>query len=165
MTFFVLMIRRPPRSTLFPYTTLFRSDLWEEVVELELRDSQEDLVASNLYSVAEAQFDPDARPRAVYVGKRVVGFLMYDVQKTKGKAKEASIYRFMIDRKYQRKGYGRAEISKALEEIRAIPGVNRISILYMPKNPVAKPFYASFGFVEAGRDSDGEKIGRASCRE
>src|SRR6202161_4948329 len=26
MCFFVLMIRRPPRSTLFPYTTLFRSD-------------------------------------------------------------------------------------------------------------------------------------------
>ena len=24
------MIRRPPRSTLFPYTTLFRSRLWEE---------------------------------------------------------------------------------------------------------------------------------------
>src|SRR3712207_8474577 len=27
MTFFFLMIRRPPRSTLFPYTTLFRSVL------------------------------------------------------------------------------------------------------------------------------------------
>src|SRR5215204_7098660 len=29
-TFFFLMIRRPPRSTLFPYTTLFRSvhDCW-----------------------------------------------------------------------------------------------------------------------------------------
>src|SRR3712207_7313923 len=26
MMFFFLMIRRPPRSTLFPYTTLFRSD-------------------------------------------------------------------------------------------------------------------------------------------
>src|ERR1035441_10876348 len=26
--FFFLMIRRPPRSTLFPYTTLFRSDRW-----------------------------------------------------------------------------------------------------------------------------------------
>src|ERR1035441_10918029 len=26
--FFFLMIRRPPRSTLFPYTTLFRSALW-----------------------------------------------------------------------------------------------------------------------------------------
>src|SRR5438045_9475853 len=27
-TFFFLMIRRPPRSTLFPYTTLFRSVLY-----------------------------------------------------------------------------------------------------------------------------------------
>src|SRR2546421_3725545 len=26
MSFFFLMIRRPPRSTLFPYTTLFRSN-------------------------------------------------------------------------------------------------------------------------------------------
>src|SRR5947199_10867908 len=26
--FFFLMIRRPPRSTLFPYTTLFRSIWW-----------------------------------------------------------------------------------------------------------------------------------------
>src|SRR5260370_26597316 len=28
--FFFLMIRRPPRSTLFPYTTLFRSDAVDE---------------------------------------------------------------------------------------------------------------------------------------
>src|SRR2546422_8313232 len=27
LSFFFLMIRRPPRSTLFPYTTLFRSQL------------------------------------------------------------------------------------------------------------------------------------------
>src|SRR3712207_8046725 len=30
--FFFLMIRRPPRSTLFPYTTLFRSSLNQEVM-------------------------------------------------------------------------------------------------------------------------------------
>src|SRR2546425_12436847 len=30
--FFFLMIRRPPRSTLFPYTTLFRSKARPEVV-------------------------------------------------------------------------------------------------------------------------------------
>src|SRR2546429_1565016 len=30
--FFFLMIRRPPRSTLFPYTTLFRSRLALEMV-------------------------------------------------------------------------------------------------------------------------------------
>src|SRR3989449_9252287 len=32
--FFFLMIRRPPRSTLFPYTTLFRSEA--EVVQVKL---------------------------------------------------------------------------------------------------------------------------------
>lgn len=134
------------------------ADNWEAVVELELGAGQEDLVASNLYSVVEAQFDSNARPRAVYAGKRVVGLLMYDGQKTKGRAKEASNYRFMIDRKHQSKGYGRAALNKALEEIRAIPGVNRISIRYMPENLAAKPFYASFGFVEVGRDRDGEVI-------
>src|SRR3712207_2277627 len=48
--FFFLMIRRPPRSTLFPYTTLFRSlipiilfaGLW---IRSELSDIQRDLEA------------------------------------------------------------------------------------------------------------------------
>src|SRR2546430_15261535 len=30
--FFFLMIRRPPRSTLFPYTTLFRSQVFVNVI-------------------------------------------------------------------------------------------------------------------------------------
>src|SRR3712207_9459263 len=33
--FFFLMIRRPPRSTLFPYTTLFRSLLGKSIEEQE----------------------------------------------------------------------------------------------------------------------------------
>src|SRR5438093_6444513 len=36
--FFFFMIRRPPRSTLFPYTTLFRSERLRELgVEIEVR--------------------------------------------------------------------------------------------------------------------------------
>src|SRR2546426_3418698 len=35
--FFFLMIRRPPRSTLFPYTTLFRSAEYELAVPEGLR--------------------------------------------------------------------------------------------------------------------------------
>src|SRR5258708_21786631 len=34
--FFFLMIRRPPRSTLFPYTTLFRSNLGNHVCRSKL---------------------------------------------------------------------------------------------------------------------------------
>src|SRR2546422_7540858 len=36
--FFFLMIRRPPRSTLFPYTTLFRSRTGEARARLDERD-------------------------------------------------------------------------------------------------------------------------------
>src|SRR3712207_7491205 len=44
LLFFFLMIRRPPRSTLFPYTTLFRSKL-EEYVAHRL-DRERRLVAA-----------------------------------------------------------------------------------------------------------------------
>src|SRR2546425_5506961 len=40
------MIRRPPRSTLFPYTTLFRSEI--EVVPQELHDRQSPTRADDL---------------------------------------------------------------------------------------------------------------------
>src|SRR5258708_40289678 len=36
MLFFFLMIRRPPRSTLFPYTTLFRSDYFRDIGRMVL---------------------------------------------------------------------------------------------------------------------------------
>src|SRR5438067_9175421 len=39
--FFFLMIRRPPRSTLFPYTTLFRSRRWLEEVRVGEEESFE----------------------------------------------------------------------------------------------------------------------------
>src|SRR3989475_3099231 len=44
--FFFLMIRRPPRSTLFPYTTLFRSPLAQlaarhEIVAITVDDPRE----------------------------------------------------------------------------------------------------------------------------
>src|SRR5262249_61232736 len=37
LLFFFLMIRRPPRSTLFPYTTLFRSQV--EVAQVEYQQA------------------------------------------------------------------------------------------------------------------------------
>src|SRR3712207_8808732 len=36
-TFFFLMIRRPPRSTLFPYTTLFRSAAYARMAGVRAR--------------------------------------------------------------------------------------------------------------------------------
>ena len=45
--FFFLMIRRPPRSTLFPYTTLFRSgELSLQAVDAEVKQLMAELGAA-----------------------------------------------------------------------------------------------------------------------
>src|SRR2546430_16906447 len=43
MFFFFLMIRRPPRSTLFPYTTLFRSQEHVRAMSADVAD-REDII-------------------------------------------------------------------------------------------------------------------------
>src|SRR2546429_5817803 len=69
------MIRRPPRSTLFPYTTLFRSsirsgfdrpNLTFDVVGLEGKGA----VARKRAVLLHALGDADARPAIVYCGTR-----------------------------------------------------------------------------------------------
>src|SRR3712207_8135005 len=61
MFFFFLMIRRPPRSTLFPYTTLFRSRGGEDLVEpAELAD---DVLHDELGKARDAAEDPVAARR------------------------------------------------------------------------------------------------------
>src|SRR3712207_8731974 len=56
MLFFFLMIRRPPRSTLFPYTTLFRSESVSTVYFTDLMLS-DDLDGQDYYTKTA----PDAK--------------------------------------------------------------------------------------------------------
>src|SRR5256885_12668084 len=69
-TFFFLMIRRPPRSTLFPYTTLFRSappSTWparDRRVHARARSSPQSRVAR---TDARTTRPREARARAIIV--------------------------------------------------------------------------------------------------
>src|SRR3712207_9594346 len=58
LSVFFLMIRRPPRSTLFPYTTLFRSGGGEGVHALQYqRRAAGDLVANQHVGAVGATLD------------------------------------------------------------------------------------------------------------
>lgn len=130
------------------------------ILALELLPGQQGFVASNADSLEEAGEDGDAVPRAIVADGRVVGFLMYDASNDD----EANIYRFMIDRREQGRGLGRAGIAAALGEIEGLAHVRKVSICYEPANTAAKQLYASFGFVEQGLDEDGEMIAGLDLR-
>jgi len=128
----------------------------QAILDLELNDDQKDHLASNEESLAEASRDRRARPRAVLAADRVVGFLMYDA----GVDGEALLYRFMIDRREQGRGYGRAALKALVREIQSIEHVRDIVVCYMPDNAAARHLYLDCGFQELGEDEDGELLAR-----
>ncbi len=129
----------------------------KDVLALELAEDQQDFLADNASSLREAKNDADACPRAVVAGERVVGFLMYDASQGD---REALIYRFMIDRREQGRGLGRAALDALLEEIRALRHVRDVLVCYMPENEGARRLYHAAGFRDEGPDEDGEMIAR-----
>jgi diamine N-acetyltransferase len=131
---------------------------WESIADLKVDESQTKYVSSNAYSLAEASYRTHCQPRAIYLGQEAVGFLMYAGLEPLHDPTEYEIFRFMVASKYQGRGIGRLALKLVLDEIRSLKGIESILICYVPSNPIAKDFYASFGFVETGLDDHGEMM-------
>ena len=129
-------------------------DNYEAVCDLEVSQAQQDFVAGNTWSLVQAAFHPGYPTRAIQADGELVGFFMW-VPET---PQRTSIWRFMVDQRWQGRGIGRRALELALAQIRDTPGLAEIEICYNPHNPVAGAFYGSFGFVETGMDDDGEDM-------
>ncbi|WBS02401.1 GNAT family N-acetyltransferase [Pseudoduganella sp. SL102] len=130
---------------------------FEAVMNIELPPHQAQFVASNAFSLAQASFYPNSRPRAIHHDGQLAGFLLYGIN-TNDEPGCYGIFRLMVDPKFQSRGVGRRAMELLLQELRAQPDLRRITICYMPGNEVGKRFYASLGFVEVGLDDEGEMI-------
>ena len=137
-------------------------DNWQELIKLKVREEQTHFVASNLYSIAQAQFGEefeghwDLHPFGIYDDRdQPVGFLMY-AYNFEHPTQQAFIIRLMVDDKYQGLGYGRFGMQKMLEIFRADERIKTVGISYEPENEAARKLYASLGFEETGRMIDGE---------
>lgn len=127
---------------------------FDECVGLAVRDDQR-FVASNLKSLAQASFHPEGVPRAIYVEGRMVGFLMYIVDRGSG---ELYLWRFMIDMDHQGKGYGSAALALLERIARAEPGIVRMKLSTNPDNANGIRVYRRFGFVDTGILDEGEEV-------
>jgi diamine N-acetyltransferase len=134
-------------------------DNWRDCVQLKVAEPQRRFVASNVFSLAEAAYEPGCVPLGVYDGDTLVGFVMYQSQDY-GLSKLWFIARLMVGEAYQGKGYGRAAMEALLARLKAIPGYNAILISFIPDNAVAQKLYMSLGFVDTGEIDDGELVYR-----
>ena len=136
-------------------------DNWQALIKLQVRKDQTQFVASNLYSIAQAQFGEefeghwDFHPFGIYDSEEPVGFLMYGSNYSHP-SQQVFVIRLMVDEKYQGKGYGRSAMQTILEGFRSDKRIKGVGISYEPENDVARKLYVSLGFEETGRMIDGE---------
>src|SRR5437588_9472954 len=74
-SFFFLMIRRPPRSTLFPYTTLFRSCIKVAMIMVGLIKSK-----SSMY---QNGYDQDRKSTRLNSSHTVISYAVFCLKKKK----------------------------------------------------------------------------------
>ncbi len=133
---------------------------YEAVCELEIPDEQQQNLSENVYSLVEAHYHSDThRPRAIYQGEQLAGFMMWGIFPQESVASEALIFRFMVAYEYQRRGIGRLALIKTIDEIKSLNKVDTVVICYSTSNTVAKDLYTSVGFIERGMsDNDDDML-------
>lgn len=128
-------------------------DNFRACIALEVREDQQELVAPNVYSLAQAKVNERLTPWAVYdravLGRDLhpddpmVGFVM--VQEMDG---VGFVMRLMIDRRWQGRGYGRAVMKEILRRWKANPAIEVIATSVRKGNVAADTLYRSLGFVD-----------------
>lgn len=128
-----------------------------------MAENQAGTVASNLYSLAQSKFDP-VTPLAIYAGEEMVGFVMFGTDPDIPPERQSYvIYRLMIDRNHQHKGYARAAMIQVMERLKTTPDCREVLIGFVPGNTAAEQLYRSLGFADSDFGWPGETVLRYDC--
>lgn len=152
------------------FEKITEQNLWS-VVALSVADDQKTFVATNTESLLQAYValtsGRTALAFAICEDDLPVGFILFGYGSVAGEGEDEpvvaagnySIWRFMIDRRYQHRGLGRAALAKAIAYVRTFPcgPASYCYLSYEPENRNARALYASMGFVENG-ERDGDEI-------
>jgi diamine N-acetyltransferase len=128
---------------------------WEAVSNLRVAPEQERFVAANLITIAESQFYPETQRKVILADGEIVGFIVYGLNSTE---QTMWLHRFMVDVRYQGKGFGREALRQVVDEWRRTPDLPVIKVSYEPDNHVAERLYMEFGFVPGKIADWGERV-------
>ena len=129
---------------------------YEECLSLHVAENQKDFVSSTVHSLAQAWVYHDtAFPFAIYADNTMVGFIMLGYYEVGG---YNTLWKFMIDEKYQKKGYGSKALRLGIDYLVKRFKVKEVYTAYYTTNRIAANLYASVGFRETG-EIEGNQIG------
>ena len=118
----------------------------KSIIDLNVKDDQKDYVASNSVSIAQGHYSNSAWFKGIFNDDRPVGFVMLDLIEEENKC---FLWRFMIDRKYQGKGFGKISLTQVIDFVRSLNLYTYIATSYVPAENSAGGFYKNFGFIES----------------
>ena len=124
------------------------------ITRLATAPHQRAFVAPNAISLAQYAFAPKAWTRAIYADETPVGYVL--LADEEGEAYRYFLWRFMIDRRYQRMGFGEAAMGLIIEHVRSQPESTGLATSYVPLAGGPGDFYHRLGFVDTGEEDGGE---------
>lgn len=116
---------------------------YNECVDLKISEEQKRFVASNMYSLVQAAYEPNLYPLGIYKDNKMVGFILYDFD---DELNGWSMSRFMIDEKCQNQGIGKVAVQKFLEFFVDKYGHQKIYTSAEVDNIIAINLYEKSGF-------------------
>ena len=144
----------PARVSLRPITDANR----QAVEELAVAPAQRRFVSGVRESMSEAAEHPDAQAIywAVYADETPVGFVMIADEVVGPDYIAHYLWKLLIDRRYQRRGFGRAALDLVVEYFRD-RRVDSIQTSAVPGDGSPIAFYERYGFERTG-DLHGDEV-------
>ena len=118
----------------------------KSIINLNVKEDQKDYVALNSVSIAQGHYSKSAWFKGIFYDDRPVGFVMLDLIEEENKC---FLWRFMIDREYQGKGFGKIALTQVIDFVRSLNLYTYIATSYVPAENGAGGFYKNFGFIES----------------
>tara|TARA_X000001036_G_C20342106_1_gene668955 strand:- start:75 stop:530 length:456 start_codon:yes stop_codon:yes gene_type:complete len=118
----------------------------ESIINLNVSEDQIDQVAPNSVSIAQGHYSNSAWFKGIFNDDIAVGFVMLDLIIEE---KKCFLWRFMIDKKHQGKGYGKIALTHVVDYVKSFKVFNEIETSYVPTENGAEGFYKNFGFIQS----------------
>ncbi|MGQ7382622.1 GNAT family N-acetyltransferase [Streptococcus suis] len=128
---------------------LVNKDNFDQVLDLEVAPKDQRRVASVEYSLAQAWLyreEGHLLPYAVKSGQKIVGFVLLSIQEDKS----YYVWRLLIDKKHQNRGYGKEVIRQVIGLAQEDSLCQKVTMHYVIGNHKMRYILEKFGFQSVG---------------